>query len=93
MNRNRKTLMKLSFCSLASTGDSYFDEPLSGSVNGSSPCKEQVSQANLVVEEPVSASQEQERNHSADGSIETSEQSKKRSGRIMRRPLRFKDYV
>ena len=42
-HRNRKMLMKLPFCGLASRDDSYFDEPLSGSVNGSSPCKEQVS--------------------------------------------------
>ena len=58
-----------------------------------STCKEKVSQANPVVEEPVSASQEQERNHSGDGSLETSEQYKTRSGRAIRRPLRFKDNV
>ena len=61
-------------CSPTSTDDSHFHETLSGSVNGSSSCKEQVSQANQVVEEPVSASQEQERNHSGDGYMETSEQ-------------------
>ena len=45
---------------------------LKQSVNGSSSCTERVSQANPVVEEPASASQEQERNHSGDGSMETS---------------------
>ena len=91
--RNRKMLMKLPVCGPASTDGSHFHEPTSGSVNGSSPCREQVSQANPVVEEPVSASQEQERNHSGDGSMETSEQYKTRSGRVIRRPLRFKDDV
>ena len=61
-------------CSPTSTDHSHFHEPPSGSVNGSSSCKEQVSQANPVVEEPASASQEQGRNHSGDGSMETSEQ-------------------
>ena len=62
-------------------------------VNRSSSCEERVSQANPVVEEPASASQEQERNHSGDGSMETSEQYKTRSGRVIRRTLRFKDCV
>ena len=62
-------------------------------VNGSSSCKERVSQANPVVEEPASASQEQGINHSGDGSMETSEQYKTRSGRVIRRTLRFKDCV
>ena len=57
--RNRKGLMKLPVCGPTSTDDSHFHEPPSGGVNGSSPCKEQVSQANPVVEEPVSTSQEQ----------------------------------
>ena len=91
--RNRKMLMKLPVCGAASTDDSHFHEPLSGSVHGSSPCGEQVSQANPVVEEPVSASQEQEKNRSGDRSMDTSEQYKTRSGRVIRRPLRFKDYV
>ena len=92
--RNRKMLMKLPVRGPASsTDDSHFHEPPSGSVNGNSPCREQVSQANPVVEEPVSASQEQERNHSGDLSMDTSEQYKTRSGRVIRRPLRFKDYV
>ena len=61
-------------CSPTSTDDSHFHEPPSGSVNGSSSSNEQVSQANPVVEEPASASQEQEINHSGDGSMETSGQ-------------------
>ena len=67
----RKTLMKLPVCGPKSTDDSYFYELPSGSVNGSSSCKEQVSQANTVVERPISPSWDQERNHSADGSMET----------------------
>ena len=63
-------LMKLPVCGPISTDDSYFHEPPSASVNGSPSCKEQVSQANPVLEESVSASQQQERNHSADGSME-----------------------
>ena len=75
---------------------SYIDRRLTFSwtsvrgVNGSFSCKEQVSQANPVVEEPASASQDQGINHSGDGSMETSEQYKTRSGRVIRRPLRFK---
>ena len=92
--RNRKMLMKLlPGCGPASTDDSHFHDPPSGSVNGNSPCREQVSQANPVVEEPVSASQEQERNHSGDRSMDTSEQYKTRSGRVIRRQLQFKDCV
>ena len=90
--RNRKMLMKLPVCGAVSTDDSHFHEPPSGSVNGSPSCREKVSQANPAVEEPVSASPEQEKSL-GDGSLETSEQYKSRSGRVMRTPLRFKDYV
>ena len=91
--RNRKMLMKLPVYGPASTDDEHFHEPPSRSVTRSSPCTEQVSQANPVEEEPVSASQEQERNHSGDGSLETSEQYKTRSGSVIRRPLGFKHHV
>ena len=37
--------------------------------------------------------EQKETNHSAHGSMETSEQYKTRSGRAIRRPLRSKDYV
>ena len=91
--RNRKMLMKLPVYGPPSTDDEHFHEPPSRSATRSSPCTEQVSQANPVVEEPVSASQEQERNHSGDDSLETSEQYKSRGERDIRTPLRFKDHV
>ena len=48
--RNRKMLMKLLVYGPASTDDEHFHEPPSRSVTRSSPCTEQVSQANPVVE-------------------------------------------
>ena len=87
--RNRKMLMKLPDNSPLSTDNSPLQDPPSARVNGNSPGKEQVNQATPVAEEPVSAFQEQE-TLSADGHKEM-EQYKTRSGRVIQRPLRFKD--
>ena len=91
--RNKKLLMKLPDNSPLSTDNSPLQDPPSARVNGNSPGKEQVNQVTPVAEEPVSAFQEQESNSSDDGHKETSEQYKTRSGRIIQRPSRFKDYV
>ena len=90
--RNRKMLMKLPDSVPLSTDNSPLEDPPSARVNGNSPGKEQVNQATPVAQEHVSAFQEQESNSSADGHKET-EQYKTRSGRVIQRPSRFKDYV
>lgn len=59
--------------------------------NESSPSKEAANQAIPFVEEPTTTSQEQEEICSSEEEI--SEPHKTASGRTVRRPLRFKDYV
>jgi len=59
--------------------------------NGSSPSKETADQAVPFFEEPTTTSQEQEEIHSLEDKI--SEPHKTASGRTVRRPLHFKDYV
>ena len=66
-------------------------ESSSARANRSSPFKEQTRQATAVAEEPTATFQEQEEIQSTDEEIP--QPRKTASGRVVRRPLRFKDYV
>ena len=86
-------MMKLPDSGNLPADKSYLHDPPSERVNRSPPCKGQVTQANPVVEEPFPALQEDESDHSTEGSKETSKQCKTRSGRVIQRLLQLKDHV
>lgn len=89
--RNRRVLMKSPESDPSATDISPHHESPTVRTNGSSPSKETADQAVPFFEEPTTTSQEQEEIHSLEDEI--SEPHKTASGRAVRRPLRFKDYV
>lgn len=89
--RNRRALMKSPESDPSATNISPHHESPTVRTNGSSHSKETADQAVSFFEEPTTASQEQEEIHSLEDEI--SEPYKTASGRVVRRPPHFKDYV
>ena len=91
--RNRRVLMKSPESGSSTTDVSPHHESPMVRANEHSPSKEAASQAipSRSVEEPTTTSQEHEEMYTSQEEI--SEPRKTASGRTVRRPLRFKDYV
>ena len=89
--RNRRVLMKSPESDPSATDISPHLESPTMRTNRSSPSKETADQAVSFSEEPTTTSQEQEEIHSLEDEI--SEPHKTASGRVVKRPPRFKDYV
>ena len=90
-HRNRRVLMKSPESDPSATDISPHLESPTVRTNRSSPSKETADQAVSFSEEPTTTSQEQEEIHSLEDEI--SEPHKTASGRVVKRPPRFKDYV
>ena len=89
--RNRRVLMESPESDPLATDISPHLESPTVRTNRSSPSKETADQAVSFSEEPTTTSQEQEEIHSLEDEI--SEPHKTASGRVVKRPPRFKDYV
>ena len=89
--RNRRVLMKSPESSPSATDISPHHESPVVRANEYLPSKEAANQVLPLVEEPTTTSQEQEEIYSSGEEI--LEPHKTASGRTVRRPLRFKDYV
>ena len=89
--RNRRVLMKSPESSPSATDISPHHESPVVRANEHLPSKEAANQVLPLVEEPTTTSQEQEEIYSSGEEI--LEPHKTASGRTVRRPLRFKDYV
>ena len=89
--RNRRALMKSPESGLSATDISPHHKSPTVRANEHSTSEEAANQAIPSVEEPISTSQEQGEMYSSEEEI--SEPLKTASGRTVRRPLRFKDYV
>ena len=89
--RNRRALIKSPESGLSTTDISPHHKSPTVRANEHSTSEETANQAIPSVEEPISTSQEQGEMYSSEEEI--SEPLKTASGRTVRRPLRFKDYV
>ena len=89
--RNRRALIKSPESGLSATDISPHHKSPTVRANEHSTSEEAANQAIPSVEEPISTSQEQGEMYSSEEEI--SEPLKTASGRTVRRPLRFKDYV
>ena len=89
--RNRRALIKSPESGLSTTDISPHHKSPTVRANEHSTSEEAANQAIPSVEKPISTSQEQGEKNSSEEEI--SEPLKTASGRTVRRPLRFKDYV
>ena len=89
--KNRRVLIKSPESGSSATDISPHPESPTVRANEHSASKEAANQAIPSVEEPISTSQEHGEIYSSEEEI--SEPLKTASGRAVRRPLRFKDYV